>query len=157
RADWAAADGRVLTTLARLVRSQFPAVRGGALEVLRDVLAGRAVPNDPKPLESPAEAVREGLESGQAVTRGRGPAVDALGHLLALKVEAAWARDLLAAQVTTAKSHAERAAAVEALSRVANPQAAAVVLDALDKLALDEAAARESAYARAALRADAAG
>src|SRR5205823_1595853 len=63
----------------------------------------------------------------------------------------------LTAQLTAAKTQAERTAAVAALSRVAHPRAAAAVLDALDKLPLDEASAIESAYARAALRLDAAG
>lgn len=157
RADWAAADGRVLSSLARLIRSRFPAVRGGALEVLRDVLAGRNLPDESKQLDGPAAAVREVLESGEPATHARVAALDALGHLLALKAEVPRAGEFLAAQLTAAKTHAERTAAVTALSRVAQPRAAAAVLDALDKLPLDEHAARESAYARAALRADAAG
>jgi hypothetical protein len=56
--------------------------------------------------------------------------------------------------LTTAKTYAERAAAATALSRIAHPQSVAAVLEALDKLPLDEAPARESAYARAALRLD---
>ena len=56
-----------------------------------------------------------------------------------------------------AKTHIERAAAATALSRVAHPQAAAAVTDALANLSLDEPEARVAVYARAAVRQDAAG
>lgn len=157
RADWAAADNRALPALARLVRSNVPAVRTGALEVLRDVLAGRAAPNDPQQLDGVADALREVLESGEPVTRVRVVALHALENLFAQKADVAWAKEFLAAQLTAAKTQAERMAAVSALARVAHPQAAVAVLDALDKLPLDEVSARESAYARAAFRLDAAG
>src|SRR5437762_2149345 len=39
RADWAAADDRALPSLTRLARDPSTAVRGAALEVLRDLLA----------------------------------------------------------------------------------------------------------------------
>ena len=157
RADWAAADDRALPSLTRLARDPSTAVRGAALEVLRDVLASRITPNDPRQLDGVADALREVLESDEPITRVRLAALEALGHLLALKADVAWARELLIAQLTAAKTHAERAAAATALSRIAHPQSVAAVLDALDKLPLDEAPARESAYARAALRLDAAG
>jgi HEAT repeat protein len=157
RADWAAADDHALPALARLARDRSPAVRGAALEVLRDVLASRAVPADPRQLDGAAEALRGVLESDEPVTRQRLAALEALGHLLALKADVPWARELLVGQLTAAKTHAERAAAATALSRIAHPRSVAAVLEALDKLPLDEEPARESVYARAALRLDAAG
>ena len=157
RADWAAADGRALPPLARLARNPSTAVRGAALEVLRDALASRVTPGDPRQLDGVAEALRGVLESDEPVTRVRLTALEALGHLLALKADVAWAREFLTAQLTAARTHGERTAAVAALSRIAHPQSAVAVLDALDKLPLDEASARESEYARAAFQLDAAG
>jgi HEAT repeat protein len=157
RADWAAADDRALPSLARLAHDPSTAVRGAALEVLRDVLANRIMPSDPRQLDGVTEALRGVLESDEPITSARLAALEALGHLLALKANVAWSRELLISQLTAAKTHAERAAAVTALSRIAHPQSVAAVLAALDRLPLDEAPARESVYARAALRLDAAG
>ncbi|MEX0711054.1 MAG: hypothetical protein WD278_01815 [Pirellulales bacterium] len=157
RADWAAADERALASLARLARNPLTAVRGAALEVLRDMLASRIMPDDPRQLDGVAEALREILDSDEAITGVRLAALEALGHLLALKADIAWPRELLIAQLTAAATRAERAAAATALARLAHPQAAAAVLDALAGLPLDEPPARESAYARAAVRLDAPG
>ncbi|HUR53954.1 MAG TPA: HEAT repeat domain-containing protein, partial [Gemmataceae bacterium] len=154
RTDMAAAEDRALPALTRAARNATAAVRGGALEVLRDVLASRVMPNDPRQLDGVADALREVLEADEPVTRVRLAALDALGYLLALKPDVAWSREFLISQLTTAKTHAERVAVVGALSRVKHPQAVAAVLGALDKLPLDEGPARESAYARAALRLD---
>src|SRR5262249_39621890 len=115
RADWAASDDRTLPSLTRLAQHPATAVRGAALEVLRDVLASRVMPNDPKQLDGVAGALRKVLESDEPITRLRLAALEALDHLLALKAEVAWARDLLIAQLTAAKTFAERAAADSAL------------------------------------------
>ena len=157
RADWAASDERALPALARLVRDEATAVRGGALEVLRDLLASRVMPKEPRQLDHAADALRVVLEARDGITRVRLAALEALGHLLALKADVAWARELLIVQLATAETHAERAAAVTALARIAQPQASAAVLAALAKLPLDEDSARVSTYARAAVRLDAAG
>ena len=154
RADWAAADERALPSLTRLAHDPATAVRGGALEVLRDILANRIMPNDPRQLDGVAEALRAVLEADEPITRVRLAALEALGHLLALKANVPWARDLLIAQLTTAKSYAERDAAATALSRIVHPQSVAAVLQALAGLPLDEHSARVSAYARAAIRLD---
>jgi HEAT repeat protein len=157
RADWAAADERALPSLARLARDPATAVRGAALEVLRDILASRIMPHDPRQLDGVADTLRGVLESKEGITRVRLAALEALGHLLALKADVAWARDLLMAQLTTAETHAERAAAAIALSHIAHPQAIAAVLDAFTKMPLDEEPARVSTYGRAAVRLDAPG
>jgi hypothetical protein len=157
RADWAGADERALPALTRLAHDRSTAVRGGALEVLRDIMASRTMPGDPRQLDGVAEVLRGVLESDEPITRLRLAALEALGHLLALKADVAWARELLVAQLSAAKTYAERAAAATALSRIAHPQSVAAVLDALAGLPLDEAPARESVYARAAIRLDAAG
>jgi hypothetical protein len=157
RADWAAAEERALPALGRLVRDSATAVRMAALEVLRDILASRIKPQDARQLDGAADTLRGVLESREPITRVRLSALEALGHLLVLKADIAWARDLLIAQLTTAETHAERAAAVTALSRIAQPQANAAVLEALTKLPLDEQPERVSTYARAAFRLDAAG
>jgi HEAT repeat protein len=154
RADWAAADERVLPALTRLSRDPFTAVRSAALEVLRDILASRIMPNDPQQLEGVADALRDVLESNEPITRVRLAALEALGHLLALKANVAWSRELLISQLNAAKTHAERAAAITALSRIAHPQSIAAVLEALARLPLDEQPARISVYARAAVRLD---
>ena len=154
RADWAAADERTLPALTRSVRDPATAVRGGALEVLRDVLASRIRPKDPRQLDGVAEALRGVLASDEPITRMRLAALEALGHLLALKPDVAWARELLTAQLTTARTYAERAQAVTALSRIANPQSATAVLDALAGLPLDEHPGRVAVYAHAASKLD---
>src|SRR5438128_1744506 len=51
RADWAAADDRALPSLTRLARDPSTAVHGAALEVLRDILASRIMPNKPRQLD----------------------------------------------------------------------------------------------------------
>jgi len=168
RADWAAADGRgyipvqpffgnppAPSALVWLARNPSSAVRGAAVEVLRDMLASRIKPDDPQQLDGVAEALRAILESDEANTRVRLSALEALGHLLALKADFDWARELLIAQLNGAATHAEREAAATALSRTPLPQAseaARSVLDALAALPLDEAPQRESVYARAALQ-----
>ena len=157
RADWAATDKRALPALARLVREPAMAVRGAALEVLRDMLASRIKPDDPRQLDGVAAALRAILDSDEALTRVRLVALEALGHLLALKSDIAWPRELLITQLASAATHAERGAAVTALARIAHPQAVAAILDALTRLPLDELPARESVYARAAVRLDAPG
>jgi hypothetical protein len=157
RADWAAADERALPSLTRLARDPATAVRMAALEVLRDILASRIMPQDPRQLEGAADTLRGVLESREAITRVRLTALEALGHLLALKADAAWARELLIAQLTTADTNAERAAAATALARIAHPQATAAVLEALTRLPLDEEPVRVLTYARAAVRLDAPG
>jgi HEAT repeat protein len=157
RADWAAADPRAFESLARLVRDPVEAVRHAALEVLRDMLASPMARSDLRVLDGVSDALRQVIESNEAVTRARIAAVDALGHLLALKSDIEWPRELLITQLVTAATHSERAAAATALARIAHPQAVAAILDALARLPLDEFPARESAYARAALRSDAAG
>jgi HEAT repeat protein len=157
RADWAAADDRALPALTRLAHDPTTAVRGAALEVLRDLLASRIMPHDPRQLDGVADTLRGVLESGEAITRVRLAALEALGHLLALRASAAWSRELLIAQLTRAETHAERTAAATALSRIAHPQSIAAVLDALARLPLDEPPARVSTYARAAVRLDAPG
>jgi hypothetical protein len=154
RAGWAAAQPRAFESLAPLIREPLTAVRGAALEVLRDMLASGITPDDLRQLDGVADALREAIESGEAVTRMRLAALDALGHLLALKADIEWPRELLIAQLITAATHAERAAAATALARIAHPQAVAAVLAALAGLPLDEFPARESAYSRAAVRLD---
>jgi HEAT repeat protein len=157
RADWAAAEERALPSLTRLARDPATAVRGAALEVLRDLLANRIMPHDPRQLDGVADTLRGVLESRGAITRVRLAALEALEHLLTLKADVPWSRELLIAQLTTAETHAERAAAATALSRVAHPQSTAAVLEALARLPLDEEPARVSTYGRAAVRLDAPG
>jgi HEAT repeat protein len=179
RADWAAADGRGLAPLTRLAHDPAPAVRVAALEVLRDMLANRIMPPDPRQLDGVADTLRRVLESllpgfghvplrgddyaaweraryelGEAVTRVRLAALEALGHLLALRANVVWARPLLIGELTHAQTHAERAAAATALARIAHPQATEFVLDALARLPLDEQPARVTVYGRAAVRLD---
>lgn len=157
RADWAAADQRNFGVLARLARDSSPPVRGAALTVLRDVLASRVLPEDSGQLEDVADALRAVLESDEPVTRVRVAALEGLGHLLALKQDLNWPRELLTAQLTTAATRAERAAAATALAHVAHPDATAALLDALSRLPLDESPEVEAVYARAAVRRDALG
>ncbi len=78
------------------------AVRGAALEVLRDMLASRNTPNDPQQLDGVADALRQILESDEANTRVRLAVLEALGHLLALKADVDWSRELLIAQLNGA-------------------------------------------------------
>lgn len=157
RADWAAADERAYPALARLVQSPLPAVRGGALEVLRGMLASRVAPKDPRQLDGVAKALREILESKESVTSMRLDAVEALGDLIVLKTDIGWALELMTAQLTGAATYAERSAAASALARIGGPKAATAVLSALDGLPLDETTVRESLFARAAVKLDARG
>ncbi len=157
RADWAATDERALPSITRLARDPAPAVRGAALLVLRDLLASRVPPSNPRQFDGVADALREVLTADKVTTDVRLAALKAVGHLLALKANVPWAQDLLIAQLTTAQTHAERAAAATALARIAQPQAIKAVLDALARLPLDEDPARVSTYARAAIRLDAPG
>ncbi len=154
RADWAAADERALTSLARLAREPQNVVRGAAGVVLREVLARRELSTDAAHFDSASQALREILNSDEAVTRVRVAALDALGYLLVLKTEIDWARELLIAQLASAATHSERAAAATALSRIAEREAATAVHDALAGLPLDEPPARETVYTRAAARLD---
>jgi HEAT repeat protein len=154
RADLAGADERALTSLAGLARNPQIAVRGSAVEVLREVLASRNLPKDAAHIDSVSEALQEILNSNEAATRVRVAALDALGYLLALNAEIDWARELLVAQLNGAATYSERAAAATALSRIEEPEATAAVHDALSRLPLDEPPARETVYARAAARLD---
>jgi HEAT repeat protein len=156
RTDWAAADSRSLPALARLTHSPLAAVRGAALGTLRDLLASQISPEDPRQLDIVAEALRERLESDEPITRLRLAALEALGHLLALKSDFDWPRDLLIKQLASASTRAEQAAATTALSRIAHPDAIAAVLNALSGLPLDETAPNETIYAQAAIQLDAA-
>src|SRR5439155_3198168 len=85
RADWAAAGERALPSLIRLARDPSTAVRGASWEVLRDILASRIMPDNPRQPGRGADALRAYLNSDQAITHVRLAALDALGHLLALK------------------------------------------------------------------------
>jgi hypothetical protein len=161
RAGWAAADARTLPALARLVRDPSIAVRNAALDALRDVLACRRMPDDPRQLDAASDALRGLLESKEPVTSVRLTALEALGHLLVLKSEIQWPREFLVSQLTGAKTHAERAVAATALTRIVNspapsrrPQPAKAVLEALAALPLDEDPARVSVYIAAALELD---
>lgn len=158
RADWAAADELVLPSLTRLAHDPSTAVRGGALEVLRDILASRIVPNNPGQFDRVvADVLRGVLNSDKASTRVRLAALEALGHLLALKANVAWAQEFLISQLTTAETYTERAAAITALAQIAQPKSVAAVLEALARLPLDEQPARQLTYARAAVQLDAPG
>ena len=158
RADWAAADERALPALARLVRDPSTAVRGAALEVLRDILASRIMPKDPRQLDGVAEArSRAVLNRTRAITRVRLAALEALGHLLALEGR----RRVAARIVDRAVDHrrdprrAGRGGHGPGTDRPAasgrrGPGRAGPA-------AARRTSGRESAYARAAVRLDAAG
>ncbi|MGH7058055.1 MAG: hypothetical protein ACREFZ_09280, partial [Acetobacteraceae bacterium] len=154
RADWAAAEPGAFAAVARLVREPRTPVRGGALEVVRDMLASSVVPGDPRQLDATADALREVLESGEAATGLRVAALEALERLLMLVPDIEWPRELLIAQMNSAATYAERTSAADALGRVAAPQAVTAVLKALGGLPLDEPSAREAGYIRAAVRLD---
>jgi len=157
RADQAALDERAYALLARLARKPQSAVRGAALEVLRDMTACKIMPKEPKRLDEVATALLEVLKSDEADTHVRLAALEALGHLLAMKRDIAGASALLTAQLNGAATYAERAAAATALSRSADASAAKAVLDAFSNLPLDELPGRETMYARAAVRLDTSG
>lgn len=155
RADWAAADPRAFPAVARLMKDSAPAVRDAALELLRDMLASRMAPDDPQSLGRVAGALRELLTSDKTPAPMRLPALEALGHLLAIKADEPWPRELLIRELTTAATYAERAAAATALAHLAHAEATTALLDALAGLPLDELPAREAVYARAAVQSDA--
>lgn len=157
RADWAAGDPRSYPAIARLANDPSPAVRAAALAALRDMLASRIVPEGPKQLDEVADALREALNPEEATTLRRVAALEALGHLLAMKADLAWPREFLISQLMVAPTHAERAAAATALAAISHPQAGRALLDALDGLPLDELPEREAVYAQSAVRLDAAG
>jgi HEAT repeat protein len=157
RADRAAADDRSFTVLTRLTRDPAPAVRAAAVDVLRNVLAYRSSPVNPRTLDGVVDVLRGVIESDEPVMTIRVAAVEALGHLLVLRPDVPGAREVLTARLTGAATYAERVAAVTALSRIGHPQATAAVLDALAKLPLDEPSARTAEYAAAAIRRDATG
>lgn len=167
RADWAAADpgayapvanwegdGPAPSVLTRLVRSSSPAVRSAAVEAVREVLTHPMSPQDPQRLTEIAEALRGVIESDEPVTRIRVAALDGLGRLLPHLGEANWPRVLLIAQLKSSATHAERATAAAALSRIFDPAVSPIeaVTDALHSLPLDEPTALEAEYARAAVR-----
>jgi hypothetical protein len=77
--------------------------------------------------------------------------------LLSLNNNIDWARELLIAQLTGAATHAERASAAAALAHINHSRAVEALRQALARLPLDESPARESIYARAAVRIDRAG
>ena len=158
RADWAAADERAYAPLARLARDERSAVRGAALEVLREIMATRNTPNNPQQLDGVADALRQILNSDEANTGVRLAALESLGHLLALNADIDWARELLIKQLTGAAD--TRRTWRRRYSTVAyrdTRNAVAAVLTALTGLPLDDTAERESVYARAAVRVEAAG
>ncbi|MEX2174367.1 MAG: hypothetical protein WD872_08395 [Pirellulaceae bacterium] len=152
RADWGAADQRAYASLARLARNTQTAVRGGAVEVLRDVLASGVVPDDPGKLDGMADALCELLDSEEANTGVRVAALEALGHLLALKSDLDAPRELLTRELTAAATYAERAAAAAALAEISDHRAVAAFQKAFAGLPLDEPPAREAIYAGAAIR-----
>lgn len=154
RADWAAADRRAYESLAELAVDSHTAIRGGAVELLREMLASGATPDEPRQLQGVTEALREILESDEANTRIRVAALKAFGHLGRLRpfsADADWLRVLLTRHMIDGATYAERLAAVAALG---HPSAAAStpVLDALAALPLDESPERERVYIRAAVR-----
>jgi HEAT repeat protein len=152
RADFAAADARAYAPLAQLVTSPHIAVRTSAIEVLRDMLASRNVPDNSKALDELTGPLRELIKSNEASTRIRVAALATMGNLLALNGGVKGARDLLAAQLNDAVTHAERAAAATALSQMSDLEALPPLLDAFDNLPLDEPPEREAIYARAILQ-----
>lgn len=156
RADWGATDPRALEALSRLAGSTSAVVRGGALAVLRELLATGSVPQEPQSLDRVAATLQTVLESDEAVTRIRLSALEALGDLLAQNSDFDWARALLVGQLNSAATNAERAAAATALAHVAHPQATEALLGALARLPLDATPSLKSLYANAALTADAA-
>lgn len=157
RADWAATDTRVLPFLNRLARDKTTAVRIGALDALRDVLASRSMPEDSRQLDEVAETLYGVFGLPGMNTKSRLAALNALEHLLVLRPGISWAGELLVTQLTDAATYAERAAAAAALSRIPNPRSVAAVHDALVRLPLDEVPVRELDYARAAIRLDSPG
>jgi hypothetical protein len=154
RAEWAAPDERVYPALVRLVRDRSTAVRWAAVEALRDLLATRIFPENPRQLDGVADVLRDLLGSDEEVDQVRLAGLEALGHLLALQPGIEWPVEVLHEQLTAATTYAQRAAAASALAHVKSPQAADAVLEALMRLPLDEPPAREAVYAQAAVSLD---
>jgi hypothetical protein len=154
RADWAAADGRAYAPLTRLMRDATTAVRGAALETLRDMLASRNVPEEADRLSQVGESLRDEVMSGEASSRARVAALDALGFVLALDQDIADVREPLVHELKGAATYAERMAAFKALSQIAPPgvEGFREIQNAFAELPLDETAYRELEYARVAVR-----
>ena len=167
RADWAATDGRAYDLLAPLAQSGRVAIRGAAVNLLRDMLATGAMVADAGRADDVAEALRATLESDNAHTALRVAALEALGHLLALRIEIDWnPRGFLKSrsygviwlpESPKAATYAEQTATVAALSRIENVAGPGTVIDFLRRLPLDAPPERESVYARAAVRSNADG
>jgi HEAT repeat protein len=155
RTDWAATEPAALPSLVRVARDRSTAVRSAALEALGNVLAHQVAPNDPQALAAAADVLYDLLGSKEPITQLRLSALEALGSLLAINENVPGARELLIAQAKIAKTHVERTAAVVALSRIKHTDSLMTVSRALAELPLDEHSSRESAFARAAVRADA--
>jgi hypothetical protein len=134
-----------------LIRDPLRATRGAALNVLRDMLASRAKQGEAEELNDVAAALHETLESDEPVTWLRVAALEALGELLAVKSDLAWAGELLAKELTGAATYAEQSAAATALSHVGGAVATAAVFKALQDLPLDEEAKREAVFFQAAV------
>ncbi len=150
RADLAVADERVYASLAGLIGNPETVVRGAALDVLEGMLSHRDVHREHEQLDEVAAALQKILNSDEAQTKVRVVALEALGHLLASKEKIDWAQEFLQVQSTTAVTHAERAAAAKALSRISSPATVNLLADLLTKLPLDEQSPREETYVRAA-------
>jgi hypothetical protein len=157
RADWAAADPRAYTALARLGQDAAPAVRHGAVAAVRDMLASGQTPRDVPGLDAMATALSLGLDSEEPRTQPRLAAIEALGYLQPLVPNVQWPRESLVGELAGAATRAERVAAATALSRGQGAAGGEAVLSALAALPLDETVERETEYARAAERLDAAG
>jgi hypothetical protein len=71
RADWAASEPGAYAPLARLAVDPLPAVRSAALEAIRDMLASRVKPANPRALDGVGESLRAILESTEAKTAVR--------------------------------------------------------------------------------------
>jgi hypothetical protein len=152
RADWGAREPAALASLSRLALDTSPAVSGGAIEALRDILGHRPQTGGPVPLQTVSEALREILRTDEARTRIRVAALEALGILHALGHASPETQDILQSHLKSGATFAERTAAATALSRVQDPAAAAAVSAAFDALPLDEPPARELILARAVIR-----
>ena len=152
RADWVAAEDRATSPLARLVRNPHTAVRGAALEVVRDMLLHQDRSGPAEPFAALAAALAAVLTSDEPVTEIRLAAWDALALLPELDADGPLPRETLATHMAAAATDAERAAAATALSRLDSDVASATLLEALSRLPLDTSATRETVYIRAASR-----
>lgn len=152
RADWAAGDERASAPLIRLAGSRLKAVRTAAIAVLRDMFASQVTLHDAQEVDAVADRLHEVLNSGDVNSSTRIAALESLGHLLRMRIDVAWARDFLIAQLTSASTYRERLAAATALSQIPKAENLAPLLDAFDHLPLDEVPAREAVYANALMR-----